>query len=45
MIPSNGIIPLRNSFNPQFRPERIQLPKVDRWNVAVQQQFGAKYDV
>ena len=39
--PSNGIIPLSNSFNPQFRPERIQLPKVDQWNVAVQQQFGA----
>jgi hypothetical protein len=40
-IPSNGIIPLSNAFNPQFRPERIQLPKVDQWNVAVQQQFGA----
>ena len=39
-IPSNGIIPLSNNFNPQFRPERIQLPKVDQWNVAVQQQFG-----
>jgi len=40
-IPSNGIIPLSNNFNPQFRPERIQLPEVDQWNVAVQQQFGA----
>jgi Carboxypeptidase regulatory-like domain/TonB dependent receptor len=40
-IPANGIIPLSNTFNPQFRPERIQLPKVDQWNVAVQQQFGA----
>ena len=40
-IPTNGIIPLSNSFNPQFRGERIQLPKVDQWNVAVQQQFGA----
>jgi hypothetical protein len=40
-IPANGIIPLSNSFNPQFRPERIQLPKVDQWNVAIQQQFGA----
>ena len=39
-IPANGIIPLSNNFNPQFRPERIQLPKVDQWNVAVQQQFG-----
>jgi hypothetical protein len=40
-IPSNGIIPLSNSFNPQFRTERIQLPEVDQWNVALQQQFGA----
>ena len=40
-IPSNGIIPLSNNFGPQFRPEQIQLPKVDQWNVAVEQQFGA----
>jgi Carboxypeptidase regulatory-like domain/TonB dependent receptor len=40
-IPSNGIIPLSNTVNPNFRPERIQLPKVDQWNIAVQQQFGA----
>lgn len=40
-IPANGIIPLTNSFNPQFRPEIIQLPKVDQWTVAMQQQFGA----
>src|SRR5258705_916829 len=38
-IPSNGTIPLSKTFNPPFRPERIQLPKVDQWNVAVQQQF------
>lgn len=40
-VPSNGIIPLSDSFGPQFRPERIQLPKVDQWNLTVQQQFGA----
>jgi TonB dependent receptor len=40
-IPSNGIIPLSDAFNPQFRPERIQLPKVDQWNLTLQQQLGA----
>jgi hypothetical protein len=40
-VPSNGIIPLSDTFNPQFRPERIQLPKVDQWNLTLQQQFGA----
>ncbi len=40
-VPSSGIIPLSDAFGPQFRPERIQLPKVDQWNVTVQQQFGA----
>ena len=40
-IPPNGIIPLSDTFGPQFRPERIQLPKVDQWNLTLQQQFGA----
>src|SRR6266851_6094466 len=40
-VPSNGIIPLSDTFNPQFRPERIQLPKVDQWNLTLQQQLGA----
>jgi len=40
-VPANGIIPLSNTFNPTFRPERIQLPKVDQVNLTVQQQFGA----
>lgn len=40
-VPSNGIIPLSDTFGPQFRPERIQLPKVDQWNLTLQQQFGA----
>lgn len=34
-IPTNGIIPLSDSFGPQFRPERIQLPKVDQWNLTL----------
>jgi len=40
-VPSNGIIPLSDTFSPEFRPERIQLPKVDQWNLTLQQQFGA----
>ena len=40
-IPSNGIIPFQDAYGQQFRPGRIQLPKVDQYNVAVQQQFGS----
>ncbi len=40
-IPTSGIIPFQNQYGQQFRPERITLPKVDQYNVAVQQQFGA----
>ena len=39
-IPSNGIIPFQDAYGQSFRPERIQLPRVDQYNVAVQQQFG-----
>jgi hypothetical protein len=39
-IPSNGLIPLSNSYSPQFRGDRIQLPKVDQWNLTMQQQFS-----
>jgi Carboxypeptidase regulatory-like domain len=38
-IPTNGIIPLSNTFSPQFRQQRIQLPLVDQWNVSIQQQL------
>ncbi|HTF61960.1 MAG TPA: TonB-dependent receptor [Edaphobacter sp.] len=38
-IPSNGIIPFSNSSSPQFRGDRIQLPKADQWNLTLQQQF------
>lgn len=40
-IPSSGIIPFQSAYGQTFRPERIQLPKVDQYNVALQQQFGA----
>ena len=39
-IPTNGIIPFQDQFGQSLRPERIQLPKVDQFNAAVQQQFG-----
>ncbi len=39
-IPASGIIPFQDQFGQTFRPARIQLPKVDQFNVAVQQQFG-----
>lgn len=39
-IPSNGLIPLQNGISPQFRPPRIQLPKVDQWNLTLQRQLG-----
>jgi hypothetical protein len=39
-IPANGLIPFNNSFSPQFRGGRIQLPEVDQWNLTVQQQFS-----
>jgi hypothetical protein len=40
-IPTTGLIPFQNAYSQTFRPARIQLPKVDQFNVAVQQQFGA----
>ena len=36
-IPSNGDIPLQNGYNSQWRPQKLELPKVDQWNVALQQ--------
>lgn len=40
-IPSTGLIPFQDAYGQQFRPARIQLPKVDQFNVSLQQQFGA----
>jgi hypothetical protein len=42
-IPANGIIPFSNNYSPQFRGDRIQLPKVDQWNLTVQQQFSNNF--
>ena len=39
-IPASGIIPFQDQFGQTFRPERIRLPKVDQYNVALQQQVG-----
>lgn len=40
-IPANGIIPFTNNIGESIRPQTITLPRVDQFNVAVQQQFGA----
>lgn len=39
-IPANGIIPFQDAYGQSFRPNRITLPRVDQYNVALQQQFG-----
>jgi Carboxypeptidase regulatory-like domain len=36
-IPSNGDIPLQNGYNAQWRPNTLVLPKVDQWNLSLQQ--------
>jgi hypothetical protein len=38
-IPANGRIPTQNGTSYQFRPTRMQLPKVDQYNLSVQQQI------
>ncbi len=38
-IPANGDIPLANGYNAQWRPNTLILPKIDQWNVSVQQQI------
>ncbi len=40
VVPANGLIPMQNGFAyPTIRPLTIQLPRVDQWNVSLQQQF------
>ena len=41
-IPSNGLIPLMNGVSPNIRPNKLLLPKVDQFNVAVQQALSSK---
>ncbi len=40
-IPINGIIPFSDNIGESVRPQTITLPRVDQYNVAVQQQFGS----
>jgi hypothetical protein len=39
-IPSNGIIPILDGLGYNVRPNTLILPKVDQFNVSLQQQFG-----
>lgn len=39
-VPANGIIPFSDNIGESVRPQTITLPRVDQFNVAVQQQFG-----
>jgi hypothetical protein len=36
-IPSSGNIPIENGYNAQWRPNTLVLPKVDQWNLSLQQ--------
>lgn len=36
-IPPNGLIPLPNGINAEFRPNTLILPRVDQYNVSLQQ--------
>jgi len=37
LVPASGNIPLQNGFNSQWRPNTLILPKVDQWNLSLQQ--------
>lgn len=39
-IPSNGLIPILNGIGYNVRPNTLLLPKVDQFNVSLQQQLG-----
>jgi hypothetical protein len=39
-IPANGLIPIQNGIGYNVRPNTLLLPKVDQFNVSLQQQFG-----
>jgi hypothetical protein len=36
-IPASGNIPIQNGYNAQWRPNTLVLPKVDQWNLSLQQ--------
>ena len=39
VIPANGLIPIPENASPQVRPNTLILPKVDQWNLSLQQQL------
>jgi hypothetical protein len=39
-IPANGLIPIVNGIGYNVRPNRLILPKVDQFNLSLQQQLG-----
>jgi hypothetical protein len=39
-IPANGLIPILNGIGYNVRPELLYLPKVDQFNLTLQQQLG-----
>jgi hypothetical protein len=36
-VPANGIIPMMNGISPNIRPNKLLLPRVDQFNLSVQQ--------
>lgn len=41
-IPANGLIPMMNGISPNIRPNRLLLPRVDQFNLSLQQALGNK---
>lgn len=41
-IPSDGLIPMMNGVSPNIRPNALILPRVDQFNVELQQALGNK---
>lgn len=39
-IPSNGLLPIQNGIGYNVRPNLLLLPKVDQFNLSLEQQFG-----
>ncbi len=44
-VPPNGDIPLANGYNAQWRPNTLILPKVDQWNLSLQQALSGQMTV
>jgi hypothetical protein len=39
-IPASGVIPFQDAYSQNFRGDRIQLPRIDQYNVTLQQQLA-----